>query len=1000
MARTQPIRLQIITTATGLRVLDDMGKSLTRMDLANKTTAKSLGALGASFSTVAKWATAAFAAFTGYQILRTVTTSFVDINRELELLELRLAGFIGTSEKAQEALSEMFDISAKTGYGVKSLAKAFTQMEVSGLDPMNGAFEDVIESVSALGGTEHDVIAVTRAFQQMAGKGVISMEEIRQQIAERIPTAMKFFSAAYGKTMSEFIRDVSRGKVTAELLPKAIEMMGEAYEGAMARIQATAAGQWGRLRAQWTETMREIGRSGAWDMIAAAMKTVSDRIEKLLDSDRFEVWARNVGVIITSAITMMVKAFNEFLKVVSLAARAHNWFMSLIGQGESKTQQIDAMVEKLHRMETIYDRLSKLSGVLAKVEAGLEVDQDDYKQAMFLVEQLQNLEAQGFDKWEVGGEVPTLKSVEEQLRGVSDRLQTLRSGLEELQKADPFTVDILMNADEMFDPDKFIGEMRRNMEALAKAKDITSPFQAPEGEVLNEKQLKATTEFWDTISKLEKRTQDASIAMSRRSVAEAVEGIEKRKQKYFELIEVTRRTLDTPETQRALQDFQEHSAEARVSIEKWAQGEINRLYEREYLQTHRDVSMKLVELEQGSTAGKIARLQRWYSETRQVYEALGKDTSDLYRYFSEQERQYYAESDKTSQEYLNLQLQRLEQQGASIREQQEFVVQFMADTAETFSEGMLAGLAKVELEFGDFARFAAESVADVANTFSSSFASAFTDVITGTKSVKEGFAALGKAIIEQLAQVIAKLLVMWMIQQAMSAMSSLFGGSGIKTAPAGLPATGAGGALRVHTGGMIGDGALASLPRLHVGNVVDGRLEMPWPMQDLKPGEVPAVLLEREAVLSREMVSRNQDLVTRILRDGGSRDIEREIRSEALRDVLQYHHGGSVSSTMSTFERYHDGGTDLSPPRTPGAVPAPVLETQRALTLQGERVAPEGQPAPAMPKIELNVVNEAAGVEAEAGETRYEQDRIFQDLLLRNVNQNSRVRRGLQRALR
>jgi tape measure domain-containing protein len=82
------------------------------------------------------------------------------------------------------------------------------------------------------------------AIQQMAGKGVISMEELRQQLGEAVPSALKTLAASLGMTVQKLVKAISQGTVAAK---PALELMLRDMEitsaGAGERIANTMFGQ-------------------------------------------------------------------------------------------------------------------------------------------------------------------------------------------------------------------------------------------------------------------------------------------------------------------------------------------------------------------------------------------------------------------------------------------------------------------------------------------------------------------------------------------------------------------------------------------------------------------------------------------------------------------------------------------------------------------------------------------------------------------------------------
>ncbi|MGE9627334.1 tape measure protein, partial [Escherichia coli] len=84
------------------------------------------------------------------------------------------------------------------------------------LDPTDGSLKALVDSVARFGGDSELLKRAAVAVQQMSGKGVVSMEELRQQLGEAVPNAMQAMADAAGITMGELTKAVASGMVEAK----------------------------------------------------------------------------------------------------------------------------------------------------------------------------------------------------------------------------------------------------------------------------------------------------------------------------------------------------------------------------------------------------------------------------------------------------------------------------------------------------------------------------------------------------------------------------------------------------------------------------------------------------------------------------------------------------------------------------------------------------------------------------------------------------------------
>jgi len=150
----------------------------------------------------------------------------------------------GRNEEARNNLNELFKMSRGSGIAVQSLSDSFVKMKSAGLDPTDGSLRSLVDAVSAFGGTSDTFHRASIAIQQMAGKGVISMEELRQQLGEAVPTAMFDMARAMNVSVGELVKAVSDGKVeAAPALQALFEEFELKYAGAGKRLADTFNGQ-------------------------------------------------------------------------------------------------------------------------------------------------------------------------------------------------------------------------------------------------------------------------------------------------------------------------------------------------------------------------------------------------------------------------------------------------------------------------------------------------------------------------------------------------------------------------------------------------------------------------------------------------------------------------------------------------------------------------------------------------------------------------------------
>jgi lambda family phage tail tape measure protein len=168
----------------------------------------------------------------------------------------------GSSVAASENLAFVTQISKQMGAELYSSADAFMKLTAATKDTsLEGEqtklmFEALVAANTKLGGSTADLSGMLNAFTQMISKGTVSMEELRGQFGERLPGAMKLAADALGMTTAELIDHVSKGEVLAEdLLPKLSEAISKTYNDGKFD---TAAANINRLSNSWEEFKQHV----------------------------------------------------------------------------------------------------------------------------------------------------------------------------------------------------------------------------------------------------------------------------------------------------------------------------------------------------------------------------------------------------------------------------------------------------------------------------------------------------------------------------------------------------------------------------------------------------------------------------------------------------------------------------------------------------------------------------------------------------------------------
>lgn len=149
----------------------------------------------------------------------------IDFNLRMEAAQTAFTHLLGSTDAAKAFNDELQRQSILTGRSAAQTAIWAQQMVAAGIAANNvPAILRAIEESAALAGkgTTENINGIVLAITQMAQKGKLSMEEIRQQLAEKGVNAIQLLATHTGKSTAEINADIEAGRLTVNDFLKAL----------------------------------------------------------------------------------------------------------------------------------------------------------------------------------------------------------------------------------------------------------------------------------------------------------------------------------------------------------------------------------------------------------------------------------------------------------------------------------------------------------------------------------------------------------------------------------------------------------------------------------------------------------------------------------------------------------------------------------------------------------------------------------------------------------
>lgn len=166
-------------------------------------------------------------------------------------------------KQAERDVKWIFDFTKSAPFNLETLTKSFVKLKSAGIDPLGGSMKALVDGVAAFGGDAMNLERASIAVQQMAGKGVISMEELRQQFGEAVPRAIQIMARSMDMTVGELVDKISKGAVEAKpALERLFAEMDRTFGGSAVAMMQTLGGQFQALQSNWQEFQVAVGSAG------------------------------------------------------------------------------------------------------------------------------------------------------------------------------------------------------------------------------------------------------------------------------------------------------------------------------------------------------------------------------------------------------------------------------------------------------------------------------------------------------------------------------------------------------------------------------------------------------------------------------------------------------------------------------------------------------------------------------------------------------------------
>jgi tape measure domain-containing protein len=220
---------------------------------------------------------------------------------------------LGKMQWAQQTRQQLIGLANTNPFSLEQITESFVRMKVSGLDPLNGGLQTLMDSIAAFGGGNEELQRAGVALQQMVGKSAVSMEELRQQLGEHIPDAMSAMAQGMGMSMAQFYKAVQTGTVeSTTAIHNMLKVLNQDHRGAAAAMMNTWQGLLARLGTAWQSFVSKIEHSDGRNTFIDTLKSKVQELMVFLNSPA----GVNFAISVEQSLAAVVRAVANVIKWV------------------------------------------------------------------------------------------------------------------------------------------------------------------------------------------------------------------------------------------------------------------------------------------------------------------------------------------------------------------------------------------------------------------------------------------------------------------------------------------------------------------------------------------------------------------------------------------------------------------------------------------------------------------------------------------------------------
>ena len=320
----------------------------------------------------------------GFMAIKSGIESIIGTTVKFETVMKQLEFATGSARQAGVEFEYVRQVSRELGLELETTSRGYAKLAASTKgtalegEATRKVFLGVASAAASLGLSAADTDGVIMALAQIASKGTVNMEELRQQLGERLPGAMQVAAKSMGVTTGELIKMVEGGLDSVTFLKAFGPAMVEAFGPTAAKNATTLQGTINKLRNEFFEIMVELGQgsmgqavAGVFNDIATAVgaaRTALNSLDPSTSAALNELWTQMYGIV--------TESFGALISLVSDASELLGSLADYVGAGLGAFDAADPAAKKVGFLTRTLQGVTIILGTIKDGISGLSIGFD------------------------------------------------------------------------------------------------------------------------------------------------------------------------------------------------------------------------------------------------------------------------------------------------------------------------------------------------------------------------------------------------------------------------------------------------------------------------------------------------------------------------------------------------------------------------------------------------------------------------------------------------